>query len=77
MSISIDDQLQQKFDILSEKVQSMLKRGINLQDRFEYLSNIIDNNLKKNVLKEDENNTMRYVWGVCSVVIIGVCYYYK
>ena len=42
MSISIDDQLQQKFDILSAKVQVMLKRGVNLQDRFEYLSNIIE-----------------------------------
>ena len=37
-------------------------------------------NLKRNVLllkEEEENNTMRYVWSLCSVVIICICYYYK
>ena len=91
MSTSIEE-LKQKLDHLKVQLtltrgcESHYKIE-DLSNSIDILRNIsddllkLDNNvikLKMNVLLlKEENNTMRYVWSLCSAVIIGVCYYYK
>ncbi len=88
MSTSIEE-LQLKFDILSAKVQIMLKRGVKLHYKFEDLSNSIDvlqGDISHDLLKLDEKVinlkinvskeefVTRYICLLCSVVTIGACY---
>ena len=88
MSTLIED-LKQKLDHLQFTLSRGYESHYKIED--EDLSNILrtisedliklDANvikLKRNVLLlKEENNTMRYVWSLCSVVIICICYYYK